>query len=280
MTIELHNFNHTTSITELWHKLTPEARQGLQTLRRNLRGVTLDLWGTILTDHPAPIDTVVFSEQRQNFLHEELRQHGFDKTADEIKAAYKHAWEYFDQLWFQQIAFGAEDGVIAMLKFLQAELPAESLARVIDFFENLNTPPPLLDGVQEGVQQLAQKYPLALISDTAWTPGRVLRRILAHYDLLKCFRTLVFSGEVGHTKPHPEMFKRALAGIGVEAGQCLHIGDIQRTDVAGAKAMGMAAAWIHRPEYAGNAQENHSPDLAVTGVGQLAQVLLHSEGSL
>lgn len=277
MTIELHNLNHTTSSAELWHKLTPEARQRLQALRHNLRGLTLDLWGTILADHPAPIDTVVFIEQRQHFLREELRQHGFDKTAEEIKAAYKHAWEYFDQLWFQQISFDAEDGVIAMLQFLQAELPGESLTRVIDFFESLNTRPPLLEGVQEGIRRLAQKYPLALISDTAWTPGRVLRRILAEYDLLRCFRVLVFSGEVGHTKPHPEMFKRALAGLGVEAGQCLHIGDIQRTDVAGAKAMGMAAAWIHRPTYAGSTQQNHFPDLAVTGVGQLAEVLLHNE---
>ena len=125
-----------------------------------------------------------------------------------------------------------------------------------------------------GIQKLAQHYPLALISDTAWTPGWRLREILDEYDILKCFRVLVFSGEVGRTKPHPEMFSRALAGLRLQPQQCLHVGDLQRTDVAGAKSMGMRAAWIYRPQYAGKAQEDHKPDVMVRSVAQLAVKLI------
>lgn len=272
MTIELHNFNHTT--TAHWQQLPAAAQERLRRLGSEIRGITLDLWGTLLDDHPAPTDTVVFSEQRQQFLLEELRRHGIERTAEQVRAAYQHAWDYFDSLWFQQIAFAAQDGLAAMLRQLEAELPPESHARTVEFFENFNTQPPLLPGVRDGVVQLAQKYPLALISDTAWTPGRVLRRILAGYDLLHCFKVFVFSGEVGHTKPHPEMFQRALSGLRLAPEHCLHLGDLQRTDVAGAKALGMHTAWIYRPIYAGREQDDHAPDLTVSGVAQLAHLLL------
>jgi putative hydrolase of the HAD superfamily len=131
-----------------------------------------------------------------------------------------------------------------------------------------------MDSAIETVQRLAEKYPLALISDTAWTPGRVLRQIFANYKILDCFRVLIFSGEVGITKPHPQMFHLALNGLGVQARECLHIGDLQRTDIAGAKAIGMHTAWIHRPIYAGNEQQDHEPEVVVSSVMEVAQKLL------
>ncbi len=275
MTIALHTYNHSTSPEALWRQMPPQEREQLCRLSSEIHGLTLDLWGTILDDQPAPTDTVVFSEQRQQFLLEELRRQGCERTAEQVRAAYQHAWEYFDHLWLQQIAFDANDGLRAMLRHLQVELPPESYARTVAYFENFSIQPHLLPGAGEAVKRLAQKYPLALISDTAWTPGRVLRRILAGHDLLHCFKVFVFSGEVGHTKPHREMFRRALSGLGLAPQHCLHVGDLQRTDIAGAKAVGMHTAWIHRPTYAGKAQENHAPELIISDVSQLANLLLH-----
>jgi len=191
-----------------------------------------------------------------------------------MQGAYKHAWEYFDALWEKQSAFGADDGLREMLRFLHAELPPESYQKVLAFFESYKVPPMPLDGVLPAVQNLSKKYPLALISDTAWTPGRRLREILDEYEILHCFRTLIFSGETGRTKPHPVMFERALEGLQLPAHACLHVGDLQRTDVAGAKAVGMRAAWLHRPAYAGKEQEDHHPDVIVASVAELANALL------
>jgi putative hydrolase of the HAD superfamily len=191
-----------------------------------------------------------------------------------MRAAYKQAWQYFDDLWERQIAFGAAEGLREMLNFLNANLPPESFQRVQRFFEEAIQNPPPMDSAIEAVQLLAQKYPLALISDTAWTPGRVLRQIFANYKILECFRILIFSGEVGITKPHPQMFHFALTGLGVQAHECLHVGDLQRTDVAGAKAVGMHTAWIHRPVYAGNEQQDHGADVIVSSVMEMAEKLL------
>ncbi|MGH7492633.1 MAG: HAD family hydrolase [bacterium] len=245
-----------------------------QVFRHEIKGLTLDLWGTILDDSHPPTDTIVYSEQRQQFLLEELAHYGHIITAEQVQAAYKRAWNYFDELWEKQIGFSADDGLREMLKYLHAGLPPESYRRVLDFFESYKVPPLPLDGVVPAIQTLAQHYPLALISDTAWTPGRRLREILDEYRILDCFRVLIFSGEVGRTKPHPEMFQRALDGLQLRPQECLHVGDLQKTDVAGAKALGIRTAWIHRPVYAGKEQEDHEPDVTVRSVTQLANFLL------
>jgi len=161
-----------------------------------------------------------------------------------------------------------------MLDYLQVDLPASSRSRVLHFFEEFHTPPPALEGALPAIQKLSSVYPLALVSDTGWTPGRVLRRLFQHYGILGCFRTLVFSDEAGHTKPHPHLFERALAGLQLQANQCIHTGDLQRTDIAGARAAGMRTAWIYRPVYAGMEQEDRGPDLILSSVAQLAGVLI------
>jgi len=260
------------STTQL--RLTEEDREELRTLRQNLKAITLHLWGTILDDHHPPADTILYSARRQQFLLKELQRLGYPVAPDAIEATYKHAWECFDDLWRQQIAFGAEEGVRAMLQYLKVELPDETRGKIVRFFEEMESPPLPLNGVVPAIQALAQRYSLGLISDTAWTPGRVLRRVLADYQMLDCFRVLVFSGEVGRTKPHPELFQKALRALSVNPEECLHVGDLQHTDIAGAKALGMRTAWIHRPIYAGENQKDHSPDLVVSGVAELAELLL------
>ena len=55
----------------------------------------------------------------------------------------------------------------------------------------------------------------------------------------------VFAGSAstltGRFKPAPEAFRHALDGLGVDPSDAAHVGDNARTDVAGAKALGMVA---------------------------------------
>ena len=51
---------------------------------------------------------------------------------------------------------------------------------------------------------------------------------------------------VGLEKPHPPIFQEAIRRSGAEPGEVLHVGDQVRSDVAGAKAMGMRAALLDR----------------------------------
>jgi len=83
---------------------------------------------------------------------------------------------------------------------------------------------------------------LAIICDVGLSPSTVLRETLVHHDVLDLFAHWSFSDEVGVYKPDPVIFQHALDGLGVtDPGRVVHVGDLLRTDVAGAVAMGMGA---------------------------------------
>jgi putative hydrolase of the HAD superfamily len=69
-----------------------------------------------------------------------------------------------------------------------------------------------------------------------------LRDHLDRRGLLQFFDGWSFSDEVGAYKPSPVIFEHALGTLGnPQPAQVAHIGDLRRTDVAGALAMGMTA---------------------------------------
>ena len=74
------------------------------------------------------------------------------------------------------------------------------------------------------------------------TPSSTLRTHLDRNGVLERFDHWSFSDEVGWYKPAPEIFRHALAGLGdVAPARAAHVGDIRRTDVAGALGVGMVA---------------------------------------
>jgi putative hydrolase of the HAD superfamily len=71
---------------------------------------------------------------------------------------------------------------------------------------------------------------------------RVLKgELLARNDMLRYFDYLYFSNEHGASKPSRRAFGLTLERLGVRPAEAVHVGDIQRTDVAGAQAAGMSA---------------------------------------
>jgi putative hydrolase of the HAD superfamily len=104
----------------------------------------------------------------------------------------------------------------------------------------------------EAIKTLARKYPLAIVSDTGVTPGRLLREHLRRAGLLEAFRAFSFSDETGFVKPKPEAFHKALEELGVEAQEALHVGDLPQTDIKGA----FAAGYPWAVQYVGFRHEN------------------------
>jgi putative hydrolase of the HAD superfamily len=57
--------------------------------------------------------------------------------------------------------------------------------------------------------------------------------------LSRFFDVTIFSYDVGLLKPDPRIFRMALEGLGLEAGQCLYVGDGGHGELRGAKDAGM-----------------------------------------
>lgn len=251
-------------------------KQKIAEIRERIQAITFDFWGTLVTERHKPTDKPSFRQRRIACFYECLAELGFDFDAEKINAAYRHIFGYFDKLWREMIGFTAEDGINEMLEFLGIEIPEKEKKQIVRFFEEIvnEATLTLFPGAKETLSALSGRYKIGLISDTSWTPGRVLREHLRRNEVEHYFETFVFSGEVGHCKPHPIMFRMATEALGVSPDQCLHTGDLQLTDIKGAKDFGCYAAWIFRPDYLDNNHHDFQPDLVVESVAELGDILL------
>jgi len=89
---------------------------------------------------------------------------------------------------------------------------------------------------------LRRGFKLGIVTNRAFG-GRRFREDLAAAGLDVDWAAVAVSVEVGYLKPHPEIFKRALADLSVGAAQALMVGNSLAEDVAGAQALGIDAAW-------------------------------------
>ena len=134
-----------------------------------------------------------------------------------------------------------------------------------------------MPGQEELLDWLRGRYRLGVVSNFDYTP--TVHRILMEGGILGRFETVVVSDEVGWRKPRPVIFQRALAAMGLRPEECLFIGDRPEIDVAGAKAMGMAAAWLN-PDRAPLPPGLPAPDLDISGLAELRRALEpHPKGS-
>jgi putative hydrolase of the HAD superfamily len=117
------------------------------------------------------------------------------------------------------------------------------VAAAADAVDNalLMLPPAMFAGAWSMLRTLQRRYTLAVISDTGFASGRAQDRLLEKDGARDFFTATIYSMDVGHAKPRPEIFAAAVAELGFSPGEILHIGDNERTDVRGALAAGYRA---------------------------------------
>ncbi len=120
------------------------------------------------------------------------------------------------------------------------------------------------------LRTLGERARLAVVSNFDYTPTAL--DILERAGVADLFQTVVVSDEVGWRKPHPEIFSRALARLGVAPADALFVGDRADIDVVGAQRMGMPSVWVNRGGQALPAGIP-PPDYEVRDLAELARIL-------
>lgn len=101
----------------------------------------------------------------------------------------------------------------------------------------------LFDEVESVLDTLqTEGFRLAVISN--W--DRRLHTLLGDLGLSERFETIVVSSEVGHAKPDPRIFRKAVERFDLEPVQVLHVGDHRIQDYEGAAAAGLQSFLIDR----------------------------------
>lgn len=84
-------------------------------------------------------------------------------------------------------------------------------------------------------------YQLAMIANWDVT----LMGVLEHHKIDKYFEVIILSGEIGIDKPDPEIFKRALHKLNVNAKDVIYRGDDLKKDMQGALGSGILPIWAN-----------------------------------
>ena len=198
-----------------------------------LRAVTFDYWQTLVAERPGGMRDV-----RLRLWAEELARVGQPRTAEDLDDAFVANWTMFDERWLANTGqWGAVETVDFVGERLALSFEDGLRDRLIDTFRivaeraDLVTAPnlePCLRALQGAGLRLG------IVCDVGLTAGAVLRERLEAFGLLGYFDAWSFSDETGWFKPAAEAFGPALSGLGVEPGDAAHVGDNDRTDIAGA----------------------------------------------
>lgn len=202
-----------------------------------IRAITFDFWRTLFREAGEPL------ERRKIRVNALCAAAGVSAAAAEQALATAES-EFLQHHIEKQQTLTPPDAVRIVSRELATTFPPEVEAHLANVFGTaiLHFPPVPLDHAIDAVSAAAERFAVGVVSDAGLSPGSSLRALLERHGFLAYFGALAFSDEVGVSKPQPAMFYAAADGLGVHPSEMLHIGDLEWTDVVGAKGVGARSA--------------------------------------
>jgi putative hydrolase of the HAD superfamily len=199
--------------------------------------VTFDFWNTLVAEG----GDAKYNDRADRWVGA-LRAAGHEVPQEVVERAMTDLWAWFDERWEGNEVVTPEMLVARLLEFMTiphdpslAEAMAATLHAGAD--PRLTVTAPGIGDTLEGLRSRGVR--VGIICDVGMTPSTALRRYLDHHGLLAHFDGWSFSDEVGCYKPDPRIFDHAREVLGVDPSiPMAHVGDLRRTDVAGARGAG------------------------------------------
>ncbi|MBS1846928.1 MAG: HAD family hydrolase [Actinobacteria bacterium] len=225
-----------------------------------VEAVTFDYWNTLVREAPG------VREFRVRQWTEQLERAGSPVDAMLLDAAFDAASCAFDAANRAGSPLDGYETVRVALDVLAVDVDVDpETDTAASLVATMTDPPPrcrplLEPNVAATLEVLRSAgVRIGIVCDVGLIASTTLRGYLAAHGVLDLFDHTSFSDEVGARKPDPAIFRHALAGLGdVAPEHAVHVGDLHRTDVAGAKAMGMTSV-----RYTG-VFDDPDPDAAAT----------------
>jgi FMN phosphatase YigB (HAD superfamily) len=188
--------------------------------------VTVDAFGT-----------AVLLEDPVEALRTALARRGVERAREEVAAAFRAEVSYYRPRSLR----GRDGPSLAQLRRECVGIFLDALGADVDrdefvpaFMDALVFRP--AEGAKDALETLAAAG-LELACVANWDVS--LREQLDRAGLAHLFRTVLSSAEAGAEKPHPQIFRLALAELEVAPERALHVGD-EPADAEGARAAGLA----------------------------------------
>lgn len=206
----------------------------------SIKIITIDFWNTLF-------DSTGGSERniyRINFLLDKIKSFHSELEYKEFDDAMTASWKYFNDIWLnEQRTPSTIETVEFFWDYLKLPYNEEIIEEVAVGFAEcvLHHPPNLIPYVKEALEILSKEFKIGLVSDTGFSPGTILKKLMHGAGILPYFNAFSFSDETGVSKPHPKAYLYILDQFNCQPENAVHVGDIEKTDIAGAKRIGMKA---------------------------------------
>lgn len=183
--------------------------------------------------------------ERKDVLLQTTSELGYAVAPELIDAAFVLVAERFDAAWKSGKQFVLPDGVRVVGEVLDTD-PAHDADLVAAWMRwgkarDLQLVEPDLGETLAALS--ARRIGMGIICDVGLMPSAILLGHLERHGIRQYFDHCSFSDDVGFYKPAPEIFAHSHAGLGIsDPSTALHIGDLRRTDVGGARSFGSVSA--------------------------------------
>lgn len=209
----------------------PQSQDGTEPLR----AVTFDFWNTI-----ARVPTGAMTEARRRAVEEACLACELEIEPKLLSAALEEVGSQWERSWAAGEHLHPREGAAKLVDALGVEGAAG--AGVVEAFLDAGREVDLelASDIAPALEVLGERgIRLGIVCDVGFSGGELLRDLLADEGLLEYFDGWAFSDETGHYKPAPQTFETALRALDARPQEAMHVGDLRRTDVAGASALGM-----------------------------------------
>ncbi|HKY17280.1 MAG TPA: HAD family hydrolase [Microthrixaceae bacterium] len=201
-----------------------------------IRAITFDFWNTLVAENAESADHR--SEQWLSLLASE----GHLVDHEVMERAMTDLWSWFTEHWEGNEQVTPEMAIARVLALMEVEVSSGLYDTMVESLHDGRDPNEMQTalGVGDALETLRSAgVAVGIICDVGLSPSSTLRRYLDHHGLLGFFDGWSFSDEVGCYKPDPRIFTHASKLLGVDEPSALaHIGDLRRTDIAGARGAG------------------------------------------
>jgi putative hydrolase of the HAD superfamily len=200
-----------------------------------ITAVTFDFWNTL-----ARVPSGAMTAARRAAVAAACEECGVEFEAEQLAELLEEVSRRYESSWQEGTHFHPRQGVEMLVAALGVEGAAGETIGEAFLGAGRAVEIELSPDVGTCLEALAGRgVRLGIVCDVGFSGGELLRDVLAERGVLNHFSGWAFSDEVGHYKPSPQIFAAALEALDAEPGEAMHVGDLRRTDIAGAAAYGM-----------------------------------------
>jgi FMN phosphatase YigB (HAD superfamily) len=200
-----------------------------------IEAVTFDFWNTI-----ARVPAGAMTEARRRAVAEACAGCDVEVEPELVAAALEEVGQSWERSWGEGVHLHPREGAEMLAGALGVEDAVGQAVAEAFLDAGRQVDLELAPGIDPVLEELGRRgIRLGIVCDVGFSGGAILRDLIDREGLLRHFDGWSFSDETGHYKPAPQAFEAALGALEARSAEALHVGDLRRTDVAGAAAIGM-----------------------------------------